>query len=148
MTKKKKNSSGGFDDTTHHLIHIHQPPDTLVTLREELAYHPDVIEFAQKGETFEECLGRIALKVDIALDGEYDCEDLCGVLVTALRNRRFHPQNPHLRVPGLEDVELVEKEDSVELVRRDRNVATKVPEGSVVTETTNNNSNERTRSDK
>jgi hypothetical protein len=143
----KKNSSGGYDDS-HPLVALYQPPATLVALREELAYHSDIIEFAKHGETFEECLGRVALKLDIALDGEYDCSDLCGVLVTALRNRRFHPQSPHLRVQGLEDVELIEKEGSVELIRRDRNVATKVPEGSITVETTNENTPKGTRSDK
>jgi hypothetical protein len=139
LTKKsvstlKSNRSGGPNNDTHHLIALNEPPESLRQLREELAHHSDITEYAQHGVSFGDCLGRIALKLDIALDGEYDCEPLCEVLVTALRNRRLHPTQPHLRAMGLMDVELVEKEDGISLEKRDRNVETKIPDGSVVVE--------------
>jgi hypothetical protein len=130
----KKNGDGGYDETTHHLIALHEPPDSLSELRKELAFHPDISSYAQEGLTFEDCLGRIALKLDIVLDGDYEVGPLCEVLVTALRARKSHTTAPHLRHSSLIDVELVEKEGEMEIVERDRAVQTVVPTGSVVKE--------------
>jgi hypothetical protein len=131
----KKNSDGGYDDTTHSLVSFHEAPASLVALREELIHHSDITDVAQKGSTFEECLGLIALQLDIALDGFYDVEPLCKMLVEALRNRRFHSSEPHKRASGLVDVELIEREGEVEIIKRDRTVETLAPEGSIVTTT-------------
>lgn len=128
-----KNSDGGVNQP-HTLIQLHEPPEGLIRLRKELSYHPDISAYAQAGGNFEDVLGRIALKLDIALDGIYDANQLCHMLTEALENRRIHPTQPHLRAKGLMDVELVEREGDIMLSLRDRNVSTSVPEGSVVTE--------------
>ncbi len=122
------------DHTTHHLLSLREPPSSLVALRQELAFHSDITDYAQHGADFGEVLGRIALKLDIALDGDYNAEDLCGVLVEALRHRRFFPDSPHLRAKGLVDVELIETETEVTLVKRDRNVQTVLPTDAIITE--------------
>lgn len=135
MAQTNRNSGGGNNDS-HHLIQLHEAPESLIALRQELVYHPDITNYAQNGKTFEECLGIIALHLDIALDGIYDCEPLCKVLVTALKNRRIYPNSPHLRAQGLLDIELVEKEGSLEVVERDRSVFTNVSEETIITNTT------------
>lgn len=133
MATNKPNSAGGYDDS-HHLVAIHQPPASLIALREELVYHPDIFEYAALGVDFEDVLGRIALKLDIALDGVYDVEPLCAVLVEAMRKRRFFPGNPSLRHKDLMDVELVEKEGKIELQERNRMVDTIVPDDAIIKE--------------
>lgn len=125
-----------YNNETHHLIELKEVPDSLVELRKELMYHSEITKYAQAGNTFEECLGLIALHLDIALDGTYDVGPLCEVLVTALRNKRMHPSQPHLRALGLIDVELIERSGSLELMERNREVTTIVPDDAIVTETT------------
>lgn len=137
MSVNKPNSGGGTDDTTHHLILIKEPPASLVALRQELAFHPDICAEAVKGNSFQEVIGISCLQLDIAVDGIYDVEPICAMLVEVLRKKRFHSSSsshPHLSHKDLVDVELVEKEGTVELVKRDRNVTTILPEDAVVTE--------------
>jgi hypothetical protein len=111
----KPNSSGGIDNDTHYLVQLKEPPDSIIALREELPKHSDIYEAARQGNTFEECLGIIAAKLDIALDGHYDVQPLCAMLVSVLRKRNMFGAYPHLRHPELIAVELVEKEGEVEL---------------------------------
>lgn len=136
MSVNKPNSAGGTDDTTHHLILIKEPPASLVALRKELAFHPDICSEAVKGNSFQEVLGIICLQLDIAVDGLYDVEPFCAMLVEVLRKRRFFSSSPHLRHKDLVDVELVEREGTVELVERDRNVSTQLPTDAVVVDKT------------
>ena len=132
----KPNNGGGYDNTTNTLIALHEPPASLVALRNELAFHPEVCEFAIQGDTFEECLGRIATKLDIVLDGLYDVEPLCAMLVEALQSIRFQTRQnqPHLRATGLVDAEIVETAGEVKLIERDRSVTTVLPKDAIVTE--------------
>lgn len=127
----------GYDHDTHHLIQIRQPPPSIIALREELPKHPDIYNEAIKGNTFEECIGIIAARLDVVLNGLYDPEPLCAMLVDVLRKRHIYGSNPSLRHPDLVDVELVEREDSVEVIKRDRNVRTIPADGAVVTEVNN-----------
>lgn len=129
----RKNNEGGYDDTTHHLLTLHEPPAVLVAFREELLKHPDILAYAEKAAGFEEALAKVALQLDIALDGMYEPVPLLIMLTEALRNRRFFPASPHLRASGLVDVELIEKEgEEISLVERDRDVATLLPDGAIV----------------
>lgn len=127
----------GYDQDTHHLIQIRQPPPSIIALREELPKHPDIYNEAIKGNTFEECIGIIAARLDVVLDGLYDPEPLCAMLVDVLRKRHMYGSNPSLRHPDLVDVELVERENSVEVVKRDRATITIPTDGAVVTEVNN-----------
>jgi hypothetical protein len=134
MSVNKPNSAGGPNQDTHHLVDLKEPPASLVALRDELQRHMDIVEYAQQGQTFEECLGRIALKLDIVMDGLYDADSVCAMLVDALRHRRFYGNTPHLRAPGLVDVEIVETDALISLILRDRSAPNLAPEGSIVTE--------------
>lgn len=130
----RSNSEGGYDNDTHYLIQIKEPPASIIALREELPKHPNIYGEAQKGNTFEECLGIIAAKLDIVLDGLYDADDLCQLLLDCLRKRHMFPDSPHLRSSKLRDVELIEREGTVEINERDREQLTITPDGAVVTE--------------
>lgn len=127
-------SSAGNNEA-HYLLEIREPGDAIVELRKELMYHPDITDRAQHGGSFEECLGIIAMCVDLALDGLYDAEDVCAKLVEILRQRRFFPGGNGPVIPGLLSVEMVEREDSITLQEVDTNVRTVIPEGAIVTST-------------
>jgi len=112
------NEKGGVDHSTHHLLSIHEPPTALVALREELQYHPDIVEYAQQGNSFEECLARIGTMLDIALDGVYDGSEICALFVRVLRNKRFGiTELDSQLVPA----ELVEREGEISLETRPEN---------------------------
>lgn len=117
-----KGKKWGIDHSTHELLSLHRPPDSLVALREELTKHPDISAYAQEGATFEDCIGRIALKLDIVLDGDYDGEKLCAMLATALRNRGSNSMTPHLRAAGLVNAEIVETEKGISLEKVDTEI--------------------------
>ena len=106
----------GQDLDTHHLLDIREPGEVLIALRQELANHPEIVEAAMKGNNFEDCLGIIGAQLDIALDGDYDPVQLMSMLIVALRNRRNGVKVAHNLAPGLMNVELEEKEGTVELV--------------------------------
>ena len=123
----KSNSKGGVDNTTHHLLHLKEIPEGLWALRNELVLHEDILEYARKGVTFEESLARIALQVDIALDGNYDVNTLCTMLADVLRVRRTGVGFSSIcEKHKLKPAELVEKEGTVELV--DTSIPTVAPE--------------------
>jgi len=130
----KPNSSGGYDNDTHELITLHQPPASLVALRQELMYHPDVIEKSHDAVTFEDALAKIAACLDIALDGLYDVEPLCAMLVDKLRVKRFHPNDTALLHAGLVAVELHEHDDKITLVEKP-DEALQLPTDAIVVET-------------
>lgn len=96
-------------------VAIQEPPSSIIELRTELTKHPEVYEYAIKGIDFGDCCARIAEKLDIVVDGNYDADALCTMLLEALRNRRFHGSQPHLRAGGLQAVEIVERKDSITL---------------------------------
>lgn len=103
-------------------IAIQEPPSSILALREELTKHVDIYDYAIKGNNFEECCARIAERLDIVVDGAYDADKLCSMLVNALRNRRFHGSQPHLRAGGLQAVEIVERKDNISLEVKTDNV--------------------------
>ena len=110
-----KGRKWGVDHSTNELLSLYRPPDSLVALRQELLNHPDISAYAKEGATFEDCIGRIALKLDIVLDGAYDGDKLCAMLAEALRNRGSNTMTPHLRATGLVNAEIVETEKGISL---------------------------------
>ena len=121
---KKSKLLGGTDHSTHHLLEIREPGEILVALRTELAYHDDIVAYASQGINFEDCIARIATKLDIAVDGLYDPTDLMEMLTIALRNRRNGVKNPHELARGLINAEIEEKENTVEIVERENHEIT------------------------
>mgnify|MGYP001555831058 FL=1 len=103
------------DLTTHHLLSIKEPSSILVRFREELAkpHNKDIVLYAATGATIEECLGLIAVKLDIALDGVYDFDKLIQVLLTSLQKRGENSLFPHLRHPDLVEAKITETEKEV-----------------------------------
>jgi hypothetical protein len=124
MTKSpiKSNEHGGNDYDSHYLLAIKEVPTSLIELRREMGYHPDICAIAIKEDTFSTVLASIALQLDIALDGTYDVGPLCEMLVEALRSKRFNTVSratPHLRSSKLMNVELVETASEITLVERE-----------------------------
>lgn len=104
----------GYNDG-HHLLLIKEPGEAIIALRNELLKHKEIYAYASLGNSFEDCLARIAEKLDVVLDGSYDADELCAMLVTALRNKHAHPNQPHLRVSGLQSVEIIERKGTISL---------------------------------
>lgn len=122
-----KHKNFGIDHSTHHLLEIREPPPSIIALREELPKHPKLFLEAQKGATFEECIGIIAAHCDIALDGLYTPDDiakLCGILVDILRYMHIHPNQRHKFSDRLVNAELVERAGSVTVEQIDRDQGT------------------------
>lgn len=96
---------------------IKEPPASLLALRAELALpaNIDIYQAGIKGTSFEDCIGIIAAQLDIALDGDYEPDKLCEVLVEAMRARGKFASQPHLRAQGLVAVELEERDGEVEI---------------------------------
>lgn len=113
----KRRHLGGVDNSTHHLLSIKRPPLSLQVLREELLLpqHRDIYNAAAKEKTFETALGQIAAMLDIGLDGEYDPDDICSLLITALRHRSRVGASPASMDSRLVAVDLVERAGSVTL---------------------------------
>lgn len=111
-----KNKSFGFHKPVPNLL-IHQLPPSFIALRQELQKpeHDDIVKACIPAKNVEECFAIIATYLDIVLDGLYDVPDLCDVLLTSLRRRRIHPNQPHMRDQRLMSVELVEREGTVVL---------------------------------
>lgn len=105
-------NEAGYNDE-HHLIEIKEPGYAIQALRHYLSepWNSDIFDYAIQGRDFEECLARIAEKLDILLDGDYDAENLCAVLAAALKNRKKPgtANQPWLRVPGLVSAEITER---------------------------------------
>jgi hypothetical protein len=109
-------SSYGYKND-HHLIREKVPPVSLTMLRQELllSQHRDIFIASQRAPTFEDAIGIIAAMLDIALDGEYEPDDLFTMLVQALRSRDSKGTAAHEQASGLVSAELVEREDTVTL---------------------------------
>jgi hypothetical protein len=84
--------SSTVKEVEHKLLEVREPPDSLVALRTELAKpeNLDISIYASAGVTFEDCLGRIAFCLRIAMDGVYDPIKVCATLTDELRRRRRH----------------------------------------------------------
>lgn len=115
MTEDRK---WGTDHSTHHLLEIREPPPSIVELRNLLQepQHADILADASKGRDFNESIGIIAARLDVALDGDYDADGLCRMLCTCLRGRFTNVSTPHLRAEGLVNAKLEETEDELRLV--------------------------------
>lgn len=112
---------------THHLIEERVPPPSMIRLRNELAKHPDIYKQASESNTIEDCLGIIAARLDIVLDGLYDVPDLCDLLCRALEQRGQHGNRPHLLDSRLINAELVEREGEISLEEGEGTIAPKSP---------------------
>ena len=128
----KPNNKGGMHQPND-LVNIHEPPDSLVALRKELQEHPDICAAAMHGETFEECLGIIAAKLDIAVDGLYDAGEFCAMLVQQLKRRNSAIAIGATDRFGLIPAELHETEEGIALVEQSK-APLYIPEGAIVTE--------------
>lgn len=90
-------------------------PPELVELRKEIIKHSDILAVVQNAKTFEDGLGGIAAKLNIALDGLYDVPDLCRLLIDALHNRNVdRALAPN--IAGLQSVEMVETDKEISLL--------------------------------
>jgi hypothetical protein len=122
----------GVDHETHALLEIRQPPPSIIALRDELeklrTSHNEqdrkLYEKVKAENTFEGCIGELAAGLDILLDGMYDVEPLCGVLVDCLRKRHLNINQPHLRNNQLVNVELVERADTVGILEVEGDIGT------------------------
>lgn len=63
-------------------------PKSLEALREELPKHKDVYDYAILGKTFEECLERIATKLNVVIHGLYDVDKMCDMLLWKLKQHK------------------------------------------------------------
>jgi hypothetical protein len=117
IAKGTSNGKAAYDNSTHHLLSLKRVPDSLVELQKELLLppHRDIYLAASQGTTFEECIGTIAAKLDIVLDGEYEPDALFSLLVTALRSRKAAGNNPSSMHPELVAVELIERAGEVKM---------------------------------
>lgn len=57
-------------------------PMELIEFRNELQQHPDLYLEASKLDTFSEIVGFVASKLDIAIDGSFDFDDMRILLAT------------------------------------------------------------------
>jgi hypothetical protein len=116
MGRGSKKFQGAYKNE-HALIEEKVVPESLVELRKELPKHPDIFLLANRGKTFEECLAIIAAELNILVDGYYDVEDLCELLVKTLQCRHVRNSlSPH--DPRLVPVDITEGFDKIEIKER------------------------------
>lgn len=98
-------------------LEIKEVPESFLALRRELLHHPDIFKAANEGKNIEQCLGIIAAKLGIVLDGYYDVPELCDVLVTALFRRGTinvdGGKDATLSDPRLRPVQMVETDTEI-----------------------------------
>lgn len=109
------------EDRSHHLLILKETPPSLAELRRllQLPEHADITSEASGAATFEEAIGTIAARLDIALDGDYEPEPLFAMLCEALRNRGQFKSQPHLRAQGLVNAEIIERDGTMTLERKE-----------------------------
>jgi hypothetical protein len=92
-------------------------PESLVLLQKELTLpqHSKLAAIASKEQTFSAVLGSIAASLDIALDGDYEVEELCSVLLSAMRSGVGGAALTRLDA-RFQEVEMMETGASVQLV--------------------------------
>lgn len=110
-------SQKGGVHSPHHLVELREPPSSLTTLRLLLQKEEnrDIKEYSEQGTTFEECIGRIATFLSIALDGYYDVPELCTVLCNSIAMRKKVGNSPHLGDARLVNAEIVERKGELSL---------------------------------
>lgn len=116
IPKEQYLKSGYKDD--HALIEEKVVAESIQLLAREIALpqNKKLYDEANKGTTFEECLGTIAARLDIAVDGSYDAATLADVCLQALRRRKPGAvQNHHIHDPRLVNAELVETKEFLTL---------------------------------
>lgn len=88
MSGPRRRRNWGYENN-HHLVVTKKAPDSLVELRTMLLYpeHADIFAAASVCPSFEECIACIATHLGIVLDGMYEGELLCAMLVDALKHR-------------------------------------------------------------
>lgn len=120
-----RHSFWGEDRESHHLIIKKIAPQSVQELAKRLQQpqHRDIHNEAIKQQTFADCLGTIAAMLDIALDGIYDVPDLAELLCQAMDKRGTLGNSPHLLNRNLVNVELIEREKSMELVEAGGTIA-------------------------
>lgn len=116
----KRREVAAYDLGTHSHLLIKRPPESINILAAELALpqNATLAARANKGKTFEECIGILAADLDIALDDTYTPEDIAGlaeVLVKRMRDRHERPNQPHLADSRLVNAELVERGETFTL---------------------------------
>src|SRR5258708_16555155 len=101
----------------HHLLEIKLTPPGVTELARELQKpeHKKIRELAQREGNLEEIVGTIAAQLDIALDGFYNPEELCSMLVKALRSGK-RGADLLATNSALAEVELVEIEKEIHLL--------------------------------
>lgn len=105
------------DRRAHSLLQIKDPPDIWIAFRQELnsGRHQDIVDACSDLKTFEESMGEIAARLDIALDGAYDPVELASVLYAAMKRRNSGAIQNHKIDSRLVPVELVERENTMTL---------------------------------
>lgn len=108
------------EDRSHPYLILKETPPALIELRRilSLVANIDLYQAGITGDNIGDCLGRIAAKLDIAMDGYYEIPEVCEMLVEAIGNRGKFSSQPHLRAAGLVNAELVEREGTVEIERK------------------------------
>lgn len=98
-------------------IILNEPPESVIRLRTLLALpeHRDIAMEAVKGKDFSEVVGTIAAMLDIALDGDYDGDDLCKLLCRALERRKELKNEMHRLDPSLISAEIAESSGGISL---------------------------------
>lgn len=83
----------------HHLVSIKNTSDVFNEFRREIINpaHARLLAGIEKARTFEECIGDIAARCGIVLDGRYDVDMICGILLKELRSRR---RKTTILIPG------------------------------------------------
>jgi len=86
-------------------------PQEILDLQKELKNWPMISAEAQTGGSFSECLGMIAARLGILLDGTYDPLDLCKMLTKKL----YEMRTTTIYVPSKEFIDVRIKEGSNEV---------------------------------
>jgi hypothetical protein len=90
-------------------------PPEILALQQELKNWPMISEEAQATKSIEECLGTIAARLGILLDGMYDVPKLCEMLT----KRLYEMRTTAIYVPSTELTEVRIKEGANEIVIED-----------------------------
>lgn len=120
--KRSRGKRFGYKND-HPLIVEKVAPESLLELRRllQLPANKDLHDVGIKGATFSECIGNMAATLGIVLDGLYDGEALCELLVKAIKNRG-EGKNIREADPRLVGARVTETEDSVHIDRFERGV--------------------------
>lgn len=90
--------------------------------------HADISAYANSFPTFSECLGAIAAKLDILLEGDYNVPDLCELLCRAMDARGTLGNTPHKLDSRLVNAEILERPKSIEILETSGEIGTIAPQ--------------------